>query len=295
MKSIEVSVNQEIIDEFRDVVYEQNFGNTNDSHVINELKMSLLVPRNSKPHPAILYFPGGGFTKSDYHKFIDFRYALARAGFVVASAQYRVIPSVFPDLVIDGKAALRYLRVHSEEFNIDPDRIGVLGDSAGGYLAQMVAVADSKEFSKGDNLGISEAVKTVVSLYGLSDLLTVGSDFSENIKNSHKSPASPEAVLLNGLNISVHPFLSIQKNIQNAKIASPMYYVRKNLPPMLLMAGDQDTLVSPSQSKKMYEALKDENVDTELVMIRNAGHGTIEWHQDEVIQQVVNWFIKYMK
>lgn len=293
MESIEVPIEHEIIDEFRDVVYEQNFGNTNDSHIINELKMSLLVPRNKKPHPAVLYFPGGGFTKSDYHKFIDFRYALARAGFVVAGAQYRVIPSVFPDPVIDGKAALRYLRVHSDEFNIDPNKIGVLGDSAGGYLAQMIAVTADEDFGQ-VNDGISESVQAVVSLYGLSDLLTVGSDFDQKIQASHKSPASPEAVLLNGLNISADPYLPIQENIEQAKKASPLYYVKHDVPPMLLMAGDQDTLVSPSQSKKMYQALQDENVETQLVMIRNAGHGTIEWHQDEIIEQVVDWFIKYL-
>lgn len=295
MESIEVPVEREIIDEFRDVVYEQNFGNTNDSHIINELKMSLLVPRSNKRHPAILYFPGGGFTKSDYHKFIDFRYALARAGFVVAGVQYRVIPSVFPDPVIDGKAAVRYLRAHSDEFNIDPKRIGVLGDSAGGYLAQMVGVTDDKKFSSGDNLDFSDKVQAVVSLYGLSDLLTVGSDFSERIQKSHKSPGSPEAVLLNGLNISIEPFKSIQDNLEKAKEASPIYYVKKDVPPMLLMTGNQDTLVSPSQSEKMYEALKDFNIETQLVMIRNAGHGTAEWHQDDIIKQVVDWFIKYLK
>lgn len=295
MESIEVPVEREIIDEFRDIVYEQNFGNTNDSHIINELKMSLLVPRSNKRHPAILYFPGGGFTKSDYHKFIDFRYALARAGFVVAGVQYRVIPSVFPDPVIDGKAAVRYLRAHSEEFNIDPKRIGVLGDSAGGYLAQMVGVTDDKKFSSGDNLDFSDKVQAVVSLYGLSDLLTVGSDFSEGIQKSHRSPGSPEAVLLNGLNISIEPFKSIQDNLEKAKEASPIYYVKKDVPPMLLMAGNQDTLVSPSQSEKMYEALKDFNIETQLVMIRNAGHGTAEWHQDDIIKQVVDWFIKYLK
>lgn len=295
MESIEVPVEREIIDEFRDIVYEQNFGNTNDSHIINELKMSLLVPRSNKRHPAILYFPGGGFTKSDYHKFIDFRYALARAGFVVAGVQYRVIPSVFPDPVIDGKAAVRYLRAHSDEFNIDPKRIGVLGDSAGGYLAQMVGVTDDKKFSSGDNLDFSDKVQAVVSLYGLSDLLTVGSDFSEGIQKSHRSPGSPEAVLLNGLNISIEPFKSIQDNLEKAKEASPIYYVKKDVPPMLLMAGNQDTLVSPSQSEKMYEALKDFNIETQLVMIRNAGHGTAEWHQDDIIKQVVDWFIKYLK
>lgn len=64
------------------------------------------------------------------------RMALAKAGFVVAAAEYRTVPDKFPALVIDGKAAVRFLRAHATQFGIDPTRIGVLGDSAGGYLSQ---------------------------------------------------------------------------------------------------------------------------------------------------------------
>ena len=66
------------------------------------------------------------------------RHALARAGFVVAAAEYRTVPVKFPALVEDGKAAVRYLRAHADEYGIDPERIGVIGDSAGGYLVQML-------------------------------------------------------------------------------------------------------------------------------------------------------------
>lgn len=71
--------------------------------------------------------------------------ALAAAGFVVAAAEYRTVPDTFPAPVIDGKAAVRYLREHAAEYGIDPSRIGVLGDSAGGYMAQMLALTNGDQ------------------------------------------------------------------------------------------------------------------------------------------------------
>lgn len=115
--------------------------------------MTLLVPRTRELKPAIVYYPGVGFTSADYEKFIEMRMALAKAGFVVASAEYRTVPDRYPAFINDANAAVRYLRAHAEQFNIDPDRIGVIGDSAGGYVAQMMGVTNGeKGFDTGDFL-----------------------------------------------------------------------------------------------------------------------------------------------
>lgn len=98
--------------------------------------MSLLIPRTDQPKPAILFFPGGGFTTSERGKLLELRLALAQAGFVVASAEYRVVPDVFPAPVIDGKTAVRFLRANAKEFGIDVTRVGVLGNSAGDGFQQ---------------------------------------------------------------------------------------------------------------------------------------------------------------
>lgn len=81
------------------------------------------------------------------------RMALAKAGFVVAACEYRTVPNKFPALLQDGKAAIRFLREHAKEFGIDPERIGVLGDSAGGYVSQMVGATNGeKKWDAGDYL-----------------------------------------------------------------------------------------------------------------------------------------------
>ncbi|WP_409033333.1 alpha/beta hydrolase, partial [Klebsiella pneumoniae] len=84
-----------------DVVYET----VKKTRSVRQLHMSFLVPRTKILKPAIIYFPGGGFMTAEHNKFVEMRMALAKAGFVVAAAEYRTIPDTFPAPVIDAKAA----------------------------------------------------------------------------------------------------------------------------------------------------------------------------------------------
>ena len=111
---VEVTENQ--IDEIGNVIYSQ----IRSKRANRAMRMTLLVPRTAQKKPAIIYFPGGGFTSADYEKFIEMRFALAKAGFVVAAAEYRVVPNKFPAILEDGKAAVRYLRANAEVYGIDP-------------------------------------------------------------------------------------------------------------------------------------------------------------------------------
>ena len=113
------------------------------------LHMTLIIPRTNEPKPCVVYFPGGGFTTSDYSKFIECRMGLARAGFVVAAVQYRTIPNAFPALLEDGKQAIRFLKANAEKFGIDKTRFGVMGNSAGGYLSSMIATTMTSAMADG--------------------------------------------------------------------------------------------------------------------------------------------------
>ncbi|GAB7202561.1 hypothetical protein OS12_40040 [Dickeya oryzae] len=192
---IQVKKTSEQIDAMSGIIYSQ----VKSTRAIRQLRMSLLIPRTQDLKPAIVYFPGGGFTSADYEKFSEMRMALAEAGFVVAAAEYRVVPDTFPAPVQDGKSAVRFLREHAAEYGIDPNRIGVLGDSAGGYLAQMLGTTNGdKQFEQGQFLNQSSDVQAVVTLYGLSNLLNIGEGFPENVQKVHQSPAVTEALLVNG-------------------------------------------------------------------------------------------------
>ena len=288
---IDVPVVQGRIDAISGVVYSQVFER---GRSVRGLKMTLFVPRTKETKPAELYFPGGGFTSADHEKFLEMRYALARAGYAVAACEYRAVPNKFPALLEDAKAAVRWMREHASEFGVDADRIGLLGDSAGGYVVQMAGATNGeKNWDVGDFKEVSSDVQAVVSIYGISDLTTIGEGIGN--ENVHASAAVTEALLLNGPAFKDFAGASVNADPQKAKAASPIGHVDGTEPPFLLMHGSGDKVVSPLQSKKMFEALQNKKVEAEYVLVRGAGHGDLPWYQPSVISRVVNFFDRHLK
>lgn len=285
--TITVPVTDGRIDTISGVIYRQ----VKSLRAMEQLRMTVMVPRNEAAKPAIIYFPGGGFTSADHEKFLEMRYALARAGFVVAAAEYRPVPTKFPGLVEDGKAAVRYLRAHAKEWGIDPNKIGVLGDSAGGYLVEMLGTTNGeKGWDTGDWTDVSSDVQAVVSIFGLSDLRSIGEGLGEAQAKVHASPAVTEALLVNGPAFRDYPGASILADEKKALNASAMGHVDGTEPPFLLMHGSADKLVSPLQSAHLYEALKAKKVDAQYVLVEGAQHGDLPWYQPAVIERVVDFF-----
>lgn len=288
---VDVPVVQGRIDAISGVVYSQVFER---GRSVRGLKMTLFVPRTKEKKPAVLYFPGGGFTSADHEKFLEMRYALARAGYVVAACEYRAVPNKFPALLEDAKAAVRWMRAHASEFGVDADRIGLLGDSAGGYVVQMAGATNGeKNWDEGDFKEVSSDVQAVVSIYGISDLTTIGEGIGN--ENVHASAAVTEALLLNGPAFKDFAGASVNADPQKAKAASPIGHVDGTEPPFLLMHGSGDKVVSPLQSKKMFEALQNKKVEAEYVLVRGAEHGDLPWYQPGVISRVVNFFDRHLK
>lgn len=291
-ESMKVEVTEHQIDEIGGVIYSQIQSRRSN----RAMRMTLLVPRTAEKKPAIIYFPGGGFTTTDYEKFIEMRFALAKAGFVVAAAEYRVVPNKFPAILEDGKSAVRFLKAHADAYGIDASKIGVLGDSAGGYLSQMVAVTgNEKQFDKGDNLHVDSTVQAAATLYGISDLRNIGAGFDEAIQKVHQSPAVTEALLVNGVAFNEYPGASILSDSNKALAASSLGHIKKNLPPFLIMHGTEDKLVSPVQSEQLYEALKQNGNRVTYVKVEGAAHGDTVWFQKPIIDKVVTWFKDNLK
>lgn len=288
---VDVPVVQGRIDAISGVVYSQVFER---GRSVRGLKMTLFVPRTKEKKPAVLYFPGGGFTSADHEKFLEMRYALACAGYVVAACEYRAVPNKFPALLEDAKAAVRWMRAHASEFGVDANRIGLLGDSAGGYIVQMAGATNGeKNWDVGDFKEVSSDVQAVVSIYGISDLTTIGEGIGN--ENVHASAAVTEALLLNGPAFKDFAGASVNADPQKAKAASPIGHVDGTEPPFLLMHGSGDKVVSPLQSKKMFEALQNKKVEAEYVLVRGAEHGDLPWYQPGVISRVVNFFDRHLK
>ena len=286
---MKVDVTDGRIDTISGIIYSQ----IKSQRSIRQLRMTVMTPRTKARKPAVVYFPGGGFTSADHEKFIEMRHALARAGFVVAAAEYRTVPVKFPALVEDGKAAVRYLRAHADEYGIDPERIGVIGDSAGGYLVQMLGATNGeKAFDKGDFTNVSSDVQAVCTIYGISDLTSIGEGLDPAQVKVHASPAVTEALLVHGPAFGKSPGGSILSDREKAMNASSLGHIDGSEPPFLIMHGSGDRLVSPMQSAHLAQALRKAGTDVEYVLVEGAGHGDLPWFQKPVIERVVKFFEK---
>ena len=293
-KHLTVKVETPVIQQISDVVYEQvpmrGYPNV-------AMKMDILQPKVQEKLPAIVYVTGGGFINANKDNGIQLRMHLAEAGYVVASIQYRVAPTAqFPQPVEDVKAAIRYLKAHADQYGIDPDRVGIVGGSAGGYLTAMAGTTSgTTTFDKGENLQVSSSVKAAVDLYGLSDLTCIGDDYSDAVKAAHRSPGSTEALWVNGSPVFGGKDGGILADKKAADAANPITYISKDSAPMLLMHGTKDYLVSPSQTDLLFQALQQKGIPSERYLVEGAAHGGIYWNQEEVMDIITQFFDRYMK
>ena len=260
------------------------------------LQMDIIKPVTDKKLPAVVFVTGGGFIMGPKANYLQQRLQIAEAGYVVASIEYRVVPTgVFPQPLEDVKSAIRFLRANADKYGIDKNKIAIMGESAGGYLSAITGTTNGyRQFDKGDNLNQSSNVQAAIDIYGLSDLTTIGEDFSKEIQEVHKSPAAPEALWVNGVAL-FGVGGSINSNLEKAKAANPMTYISKNTPSFLLLHGDKDILVSPSQTEKLHRALVAKGVDSIRYVVKGAAHGGEYWVQPEVMKVIIDFLDKNLK
>lgn len=222
---------------------------------------------------------------------------LAEAGYVVASIQYRVAPTArFPEPLEDVKSAIRYLKAHADQFGVDPERVGIIGGSAGGYLTAMAATTSgTTTFDKGENLQVGSGVKAAVDLFGLSDLTRIGDDYSNAVKEAHRSAGATEALWVNGSSVFGGKDGGILANPDGARKANPITYISKTSAPMLLMHGTKDTVVSPSQTDLLFQALQKNQIPSQRYLVEGAAHGGVYWNQKEVLDIITSFFDSYLK
>jgi len=261
------------------------------------LKMDMLIPRMSTKVPVVVFVKGGGFSRLNKDQFLQQRMALAEAGYAVITVEHRLVPTyTFPASIIDVKSAIRFLRANADQYNLDSNKFAVWGDSSGGYAASMVGTTNGvKDFEQGDNLNYSSDVQLAIDWYGPTDLTTIGEGLGENIEASHESASTTEAMLVNGIAFGTNPGGSVTSNPEKAAAANPLTYVDPSDPPFLLMHGTADTLVSPYETKILYQKLKDNKVDATLYLVDGAGHADDYFFQDDVINIVINYLNAHFK
>lgn len=234
---------------------------TNDEEA---LELDLYTPpRSGSAMPAIVVITGGAFLAEDRKKFKDEARTLAEAGFVAASISYRGLPrDTFPAPVYDAKAAVRYLRANAETFKIDPNRIGAFGQSAGGYLAAMLAVTGGEPDLEGNggNPAVSSRIKVAVCFSGLFDFVRG--------EGGEQDGGSIARRAFNRLWIGA----PLEENRPLWEKASPINHLTVDDAPMLLIHSLKDSMVPFSQSQCMYDALKAVRPETKLLLLEEGGH-----------------------
>ncbi len=260
------------------------------------LQMDLLIPQVQEKLPAVIFVTGGGFISSNRARMPQLRMHLAEKIFVVASINYRTIPnSKFPQPIEDVKSAIRFLKASAQKFNIDAEKIFLIGDSAGGYLTAFASVTNGdKLFNVGDNLDYSSKILAAVDLYGISDLRQIAETFPEEIQSLYNSAGSVTSLFVNGVPAFGGVDGGILKHPISAERANPINYITKNSAPMLLMHGTADNVVSPAQTDLLFQALKNRGVEAERYLIPNANHADDYWLQEEVFDLITEFLTRYL-
>jgi len=255
------------------------------------LQLDLWVPDTAERPPLVMWIHGGGWMFGDRRVLPEtFRPnqifdALLDAGLAVASIDYRhALEAVFPAQLQDAKAAIRYLRAHAVELGISTDRIGVIGESAGGHLAALLGLTAHRTDLEGDHgvVGPSSAVDVVVDWYGPSDFTTMPRMTPPPHIVAKLEPAMhtpPEDTLVAGLDDAARAD------------ASPITHVTPDAPPFLLVHGTADWLVPYAQSEQLHAALTGAGVDCRLEPVEGAQH-IFDGHDD--IDAVVQLSIDYL-
>ena len=268
-------------------------------------RLYALIPSTKDPikavygkdgYPCVVFVQGSAWHRQNIYGHMTDHVRLAEKGFVVASVQYRESDlAPFPAQMLDVKCAIRFLRAHAGELHIDPNRLGLWGDSSGAHtalLAAFTAAGPATTEAEGEVVALdcdeygdqSTEVSCVVDWFGpvaLEQMNCVPS------AQDHAGPTSPEGALLGGRNVREH--------LGWARAASPLSYIPdvsdRRLPPALIMHGGRDQLVSFEQSVLLYEALKTKGQEVEFYQLPEAHHGSNGFRTAEALS-VVEGFLR---
>ncbi|TWI96334.1 acetyl esterase/lipase [Mucilaginibacter frigoritolerans] len=266
-------------------VFYENIPYANDT-LKKHLLDIYLPPAKKSSYPLIVWIHGGAWMLND--KYADMGYmtntikAFIDSGYAIASIDYRYSTTApFPAQIQDCNKAVEYLYQNGAKYSLDVNRIALIGFSAGGHLASLLALSNNnhvKSFYADGNKSHFK-MNLVLDFYGASDLLTLKG-------NDDKDPKNPITLLL-GAMVTDRPDL--------AKKASPVTYIDKNDPPFLIVQGEKDQSVNPDQSINLSFRLKNAGVDNELIIVPDAPHYGVMFDAEFIRKRIFYFLDKYMK
>ena len=259
------------------VIVHGNIPYNNDT--LKKHLLDIYLPADAKGKlPLVIFIHGGGWIGND--KYSDMGYmpntiaTMLNNGMAVASIDYRfATQAVFPAILQDCNKAVSFLYDNADKYNLDENRIAIMGFSAGGHLASLMGTSQNnkvKDFYF-PNTYRPFQYKAVVDFYGPTDLVLLP---------GNEDAKSPEALLIGATPLE-RPDL--------AKAASPITYIDKNDPPFLIFHGEKDNIVSNKQSKLFNAWLKYYGVQNELTIVKDAPHFGTMYDVEEIKVKVIDF------
>lgn len=268
-----------------------------------ELKLDLYYPtaKSSGKCPVIVFTHGGGWAAGNRYKASSGSFAtvfaqLIKEGFAVAPVSYRLAKKgrnvTMRDCVIDCKDAVRYLANHSESLGIDPMRFCVMGDSAGGHIAQMLLLASPEQLS-GDPAFADVSYRMVagISWYGPCDFEKTelfNHDDSANFKDRFAARI-------------LGPDSESADKLARYREVSPVNYLSKDSPPLLMIQGDKDTTIPVKHAHYMKQKASEVEAPVEIMIIKNSGHNwrkvdaEIDPSREEIVERTVQFLVNTIR
>ncbi len=251
----------------------------------NSLQLDLYLPAEVKSPRLIVWVHGGAWRSGSKNSvpILD----LTKQEYAIASVDYRLSPvAKFPAQIHDIKAAIRYLRANEKRYGYDASSIAIAGSSAGGHLVALMGVTNGHKALEGEvgtHLDQSSDVQAIIDYYGPTNFMTI-------LKQSTPHGLSvrvPALQLLLGSQPGENP--------QLAKLASPVFHVDRNDPPLLLIHGDQDPQVPINQSHELQGKYEEHNLPVIFEVIHGGAHGGKEFYDANRLNIVANFLKNHLK
>jgi acetyl esterase/lipase len=236
------------------------------------LTLDAHIPEGPGPFPAVIIVHGGGFVRGDKQTFVPPLFdPLTKSGFAWFTINYRLAPEHrFPSPVADVKRAVEWVRRHAPIYKVDPGKIALVGESAGGHLVSFAGASDEAD----------SRVQAVVSFYGPHNL-------------------ERRALEQKQISETVQAFTGVREmtdeGLRTLRDASPVSQIRKGMPPYLLIHGTKDPTVSYDLSVEMCDKMRAAGNRCELFPVEGAGHGVGGWEKTPAFQAYKQKMVDWLK